>query len=72
MMNNQPKYYSVKDVHNLIFVDALSLTTVHKLVKNGDIPSTQYLKRRLIPSWWVEAELKKLSGVGDKNETTTR
>ncbi|MBO6305655.1 MAG: hypothetical protein J6M62_11380 [Selenomonadaceae bacterium] len=62
-MSVQTKYYAIKDVHTLIFDGAISLTTLHKLVRNGDIPSSQFLKRRLIPSWWVEEQIAKLKGV---------
>ena len=68
VMSIRPKYYSVKDVHALIFAGALSRTTLHKLVNRGDIPSTQYMQRRLIPSWWVERELSRLKGEQDETE----
>lgn len=47
-------YYTVKEVRALVFNDLLSLTTLHNLMKKGEIPYTNYCRKRLIPAWWAE------------------
>ena len=55
----EQQFYTCKQVQELVFKGALSITSVYVMVKKGEIPSVKYLKKRLIPAKWVKDELRK-------------
>ena len=59
MDKKEKNYYTVTEVKEYVFFGALSLTTVHQLIKKGKIPSVTFLSKKLIPAWWVIEELEK-------------
>jgi hypothetical protein len=59
MNENKKNYYTVSEVYENVFLGALSKTTIHQLIKKGKIPSVVFLSKKLIPAWWVLAEIEK-------------
>ena len=58
MSDTKTNYYTIDEVFNDVYNRQLSKTTIHKLCRNGTIPSTRLVRKFLIPAWWVEAQLK--------------
>ncbi|WP_273038488.1 hypothetical protein [Schwartzia succinivorans] len=56
---SEQQFYTVKQVKDLLFNGALSITSVYVMVRRGEIPSVKYLNKRLIPGKWVRDELRK-------------
>ncbi len=52
-------YYTVREIRELVFDCQLSVTTIHKLMNTNQIPYVQLCRKRLVPAWWAEAEIKK-------------
>lgn len=52
-------YYTVKEVRKLVFDEQISLSTLHKLMNENKIPYIQLCRKRLVPAWWTENEIKK-------------
>jgi len=59
----EQQFYTCKQVQELVFNGALSITSVYVMVKKGEIPSVKYLKKRLIPATWVKEALRKAAEV---------
>ena len=55
----KPNYYTVGQVYDLVFSQLVSKTTIHKLIRKGEIPSENFLQKKLIPAWWVEQQIQK-------------
>ncbi len=55
----KPNYYTVGQVYELVFSQLISKTTIHKLIRKGEIPSENFLQKKLIPAWWVEQQIQK-------------
>lgn len=62
-MELDKKWYSLKEVRKIVFDDAISLSSLQKLVKSGVIEAERYGNRILIPRKWVEKEIHKAIGV---------
>lgn len=58
MHTEKKNFYTVSDIHKIIFFGSLSKTTIHTLIRKGKIPSVAFMSKRLIPAWWVENALK--------------
>lgn len=58
-INEKANYYTVSQVYNLVFGGLVSKTTIHKLIRSGEIPSEEFLRKRLIPAWWVDRTLER-------------
>lgn len=58
MHSERKNFYTVSDIHKIIFLGSLSRTTIHNLIRKGKIPSVAFMSKRLIPAWWVENALK--------------
>lgn len=50
-------YYTAKEVLSIVFDGNISTTTLHKLLRRGDIPSTDFCRKKLIPAYWVEQQI---------------
>lgn len=57
--NKKRNFYTVKEVRELVYNNNLSISTIHKLIKQDVIPYTQLCRKRLIPAWWVEDQIQK-------------
>lgn len=58
MADTKTNYYTIDDLYNNVYNRQLSKTTIHKLCRDGTIPSTRLVRKFLIPAWWVEKQLK--------------
>lgn len=61
-MHLEKKWYSLKEVREIVFDNSISLSSLQKLVKNGNVASVRYGNRILIPRFWVEKEIAKAIG----------
>lgn len=57
-ITNKTNYYTIEDIYNDVYNRRLSKTTIHKLCRNGTIPSVRLVRKFLIPAWWVSEQLK--------------
>ena len=55
---NKTNYYTIEYIYDNVFNKQLSKTTIHKLCRNGTIPSVRLVRKFLIPAWWVSEQLK--------------
>ena len=62
MDESKPNFYTVTQVHDIVFRGSLSKTTIHQMVRKKQIPSVEFLSKKLIPAYWVEACLAKAHG----------
>jgi hypothetical protein len=62
MNENKPNFYTVTQVHDLVFRSALSKTTIHQMIRAGKIPTVDFLSKKLIPAYWVDECLAKSRG----------
>lgn len=60
--NNKPNFYTVNQVHELVFMGTLSKTTIHQMIRRGKIPTIDFMTKKLIPAFWVEECLAKSRG----------
>lgn len=58
-METKPNYYTIDDVFNNVYNRQISKTTIHKLCREGKIPSERFVRKFLVPAWWVERQLAK-------------
>lgn len=61
-MELDKKWYSLKEVRELVLDNAISLSSLQKLVKTGAVASVRYGNRILVPKFWVEKEISKALG----------
>lgn len=57
MSDEKRNFFTVKEIRKAVFDDQISITTIHKLIKRGEIPYTDFCRKRLIPAWWAEQTL---------------
>lgn len=67
MEEKKRNFYTVKEVREIVFSNNLSATTLHKLIRAGEIPSETFCSKKLIPAWWVEEKIKQGRGVKEDN-----
>lgn len=58
-LTTNPNYYTVGQIHDIVFSQLISKTTIHKLIRSGEIPSENFLQKKLIPAWWVEQQIQR-------------
>jgi len=63
MTESKPNFYTVNQVHQLVFQGTLSKTTIHHMIRNGKIPAAEFMTKKLIPAYWVEDCIAKAHGV---------
>ncbi len=56
-METKTNYYTVEQIYNGVYNQQLSKATIHKLCRNGTIPSVRIVRKFLIPAWWVNQQL---------------
>lgn len=61
-MYDYKNYYTVKEVAQIVFSGALSITTIHNLIDRGTIPCEKFGKRKLILGAWVKEKIERASG----------
>ena len=67
MNTNKTNYYTVNQVYDIVFQGALSNTSIHQLIRQGKIPTVDFLRKRLIPAYWVEDCIAKAHKIGSGN-----
>ncbi|WP_418627482.1 hypothetical protein [Anaerosinus sp.] len=60
---NKPNFYTVNQVHQLVFQGSLSKTTIHHMIRQGKIPTVEFMTKKLIPAFWVDECLAKAHGI---------
>ena len=59
---NKPNFYTVAQVHELVFRGALSKSTIHGMIRQGKIPTVEFMSKKLIPAYWVDDCIAKAHG----------
>lgn len=59
---NKPNFYTVNQVYDLVFQGTLSKTTIHQMIRQGKIPAVEFVRKKLIPAYWVENCIAKAHG----------
>lgn len=58
-METKSNYYTIDQIYNDIYNRHISKTTIYKLCRKGKIPSERFMRKFLVPAWWVERQLEK-------------
>ncbi|WP_196600382.1 hypothetical protein [Pectinatus frisingensis] len=62
MDEKKVNFYTVNQVYDKVFQGTLSKTTIHHMIKQGKIPSVEFVRKKLIPAYWVEKCIAKAHG----------
>ena len=58
-MEIKANYYTIDQIYNDIYNRQISKTTIYKLCRKGKIPSERFVRKFLVPAWWVDRQLAK-------------
>lgn len=58
MMDKTKYFYTLKEIKEGVYSDSISITTLQNMVRKNTIPSVRVAGRILIPSWWVDEQIK--------------
>jgi hypothetical protein len=52
-------FYTLDEVKREVFSGHISKSTLLNMVKAGQLPTVTMMRRKYIPAWWVEEQIKK-------------
>lgn len=56
-MEKEKLFYSLKEIREEIYGQAISIATLQNMVHTGQIPYIRVMRRIFVPCWWVKQQI---------------